>query len=331
MQFAVNNMKIKIKTIIRDFLLEQRIFFYKKSKKSSIVIWCILILGTSVVITGSSISSYHGSVFMIITSFLGNTVIAYFGSVVARFLAYLIVTPYAHVIKRNDNRKKERAISSFKANYDKEIQIRNLLDKEIFRKQQEEFWLNKISEEKKKLTEELHNDDFKKYSEFNESIQKRREEILKEYGRRVNTVITYTTVEMPKFGFESLEIKYIQETLKTFIVTNGNYKETSESPLKNKYKGDKRITRGRNAKQFWGEPILTQMDIASFSWNIANHLHCKVTDVAALSIHMFSDWFNDGSAESLAKMAKNDSSKGNIVRHEDLEAYLKELNAYKDV
>ena len=46
---------------------------------------------------------------------------------------------------------------------------------------------------------------------------------------------------------------------------------------------------------------------------------------------MFSDWFNDGSAESLANMAKNDSSKGNIVRHEDLEAYLKELNAYKDV
>ena len=49
---------------------------------------------------------------------------------------------------------------------------------------------------------------------------------------------------------EPLELKYIQETLKTFIVTNGNYKETSESPLKNKHKGDKGISRGRNAKQF---------------------------------------------------------------------------------
>ncbi len=274
---------------------------------------------------------FHYSVFLTITSFFGIAVIILFFFVIALFIAYLIVTPFANVIQRNDNRKIERAISCFKANYDKEIQIRIFQEEEIFRKQQEEYYQEKITGEKNKLTEELYTDEYKKYLEIVESFRKKREKVLKDNERLVATVITYATVEFSKFDFDPLEIAYIQETLKSFIETKGKYKETSGSQLKNKYKGDKGISRGRNNKQFWDEPILTQMDIARFTSNIANHLHCKVTDVAALTIHMFSDWFNDGSAESLAKMANNDSSKGNIVRHEDLNAYLKEITASKEV
>ena len=42
-------------------------------------------------------------------------------------------------------------------------------------------------------------------------------------------------------------------------------------------------------------PILTQLDIKHFTWDIAHYLDYKVQDLAELTRSIFIDWFQDSS------------------------------------
>ena len=70
--------------------------------------------------------------------------------------------------------------------------------------------------------------------------------------------------------------------------------------------------------------VLTTLDIAHYTRNIAIYLDFRLEDVARFTVYLFKEWYPDGDFLSITKAAAKLPDSGLIKIHEDLEGYIAE-------
>ena len=174
---------------------------------------------------------------------------------------------------------------------------------------------------KQRTVAELRDDKFDLYNKVMESLEKSREEFLRENSERVKNVTTYAVMELAQFGFSPESYAFIQHKVCTFAETGGKFDRTELSPIVNPFKNDDARKRGRKKKANIVDIILTTQDIAHYTRNIAFYLDFRLEDVARFTAYLFKDWYSDGDFLSIAKAAAKSPDSGFIKIHENLEEY----------
>lgn len=177
---------------------------------------------------------------------------------------------------------------------------------------------------KQRTVAELRDDKFDLYNKVMESLEKSREEFLRENSERVKNVTTYAVMELAQFGFSPESYAFIQHKVCTFAETGGKFDRTELSPIVNPFKNDDARKRGRKKKANIVDIILTTQDIAHYTRNIAFYLDFRLEDVARFTAYLFKDWYSDGDFLSIAKAAAKSPDSGFIKIHENLEEYIAE-------
>lgn len=91
----------------------------------------------------------------------------------------------------------------------------------------------------------------------------------------------------------------------------------------NPFKDDFARKYGRKKKINKIGNVLTTLDIAHYTRNIAIYLDFRLEDVARFTAYLFKEWYQDGDFLSITKAAAKLPDSGLIKIQEDLEGYIK--------
>lgn len=177
---------------------------------------------------------------------------------------------------------------------------------------------------RQRTKDEILNEDQKRFADVLAFYAKNNEKLMEGLKHRMVVVGQYVAFELLQFNFTPLDIATVQLLFKDYVGTSGGYDSQLKSPLVNRHKEEGGRRLGRKAKVSTAEVLLTTQDLSHLIWNVANYLDYRVEDVAKFVKHIFANWCQDCEAYSLAKSAKKDPEKGNIVIHADLERYVSE-------
>lgn len=176
---------------------------------------------------------------------------------------------------------------------------------------------------KQKAIDELRSDGFSLFKKATEALEESRERILRENSERVKVVITYAVMELTQFGFSPESYAFIQHKVCTFAETGGKFDKSEQSPIVNPFKDEVARKHGRKKKINKTGNVLTTLDIAHYTRNIAIYLDFRLEDVVRFTAYLFKEWYPDGDFLSIAKAAAKTPDSGMIKIREDLEDYIK--------
>ena len=131
-------------------------------------------------------------------------------------------------------------------------------------------------------------------------------------------------MELTQFGFSPESYAFIQHKVCTFAETGGKFDKSEPSPILNPFKDEFARKYGRKKKINKIGNVLTTLDIAHYTRNIAFYLDFRLEDVARFTAYLFKDWYSDGDFLSIAKAAAKSPDSGFIKIHENLEEYIAE-------
>lgn len=175
---------------------------------------------------------------------------------------------------------------------------------------------------RQKAIDELRSDGFNLFKKATEALEESRERILRENSERVKVVTTYAVMDLNQFGFSLESYAFIQHKVCTFAETGGKFDKSAQSPIVNPFKDEVTRKYGRKKKINKVGNILTTLDIAHYTRNIAIYLDFRLEDVARFTVYLFREWYPDGDFLSITKAAAKSPDTGIIKIHENLEEYI---------
>lgn len=184
--------------------------------------------------------------------------------------------------------------------------------------------IEELEQFKQKAIDELRSDGFSLFKKATEALEESRERILRENSERVKVVTTYAVMELTQFGFSPESYAFIQHKVCTFAETGGKFDKSEQSPTVNPFKDEVARKYGRKKKINKTGNILTTLDIAHYTRNIAFYLDFRLEDVARFTVYLFREWYPDGDFLRITKAAAKSPDSGLIKIQEDLEGYIKD-------
>lgn len=218
-----------------------------------------------------------------------------------------------------DITEKERSIEDLQTRLIESQSSYNIQIEELKVRQAKE-----LEQVKQKAIDELRSDGFNLFKKATEALEESRERILRENSERVKVVTTYAVMELTQFGFSPESYAFIQHKVCTFAETGGKFDKTEQNPIVNPFKDEVARKYGRKKKINKTGNVLTTLDIAHYTRNIAFYLDFRLEDVARFTVYLFKEWYPDGDFLSITKAAAKSPDTGLIKIHETLEDYIAE-------
>ena len=218
-----------------------------------------------------------------------------------------------------DITEKEKSIEDLQTRLVESQSSYNIQIEELKARQAEE-----LEQFKQKAIDELRSDGFYLFKKATEALEESRERILRENSERVKVVTTYAVMELTQFGFSPESYAFIQHKVCTFAETGGKFDKSEQSIIVNPCKNEVARKYGRKKKINKTGNVLTTLDIAHYTRNIAIYLDFRLEDVARFTVYLFKEWYPDGDFLSITKAAAKLPDSGLIKIQEDLEGYIAE-------